>query len=480
MKKVNPLRIITILTLLFIVFTGQTVFTDDTCVFMVTADDVPPNIVILLDNGAEMEQIIWHADYDNSVDNTPIVGSEVDVVENGTATGNGFFNDNGYSIFETGNKYYLVEVPSNLVVADHSFRLMADGDGRDPIWTINSKTVTLPPEPSTVVVDEVIDNATNFRYSKNYLNWIFYSGNYADDGTNLPDKSRFYFAKKALMTVAKLAANQAQFSIYNFTSNSDGASNVQPLGMVVDTPLAALPENNTLDSNYVNNINNMGTVTYSPLAEGLATVGGYYGSPSSGVVGEYCQKNFAIVVSPGLSSEDQAPAAGSSPSSLLDYDEDNSIDGIVEGEIKEDATIYSIAVNQNGTTYLDDVANYLFTNDIVDYQPGFQNIRTYTIGFMGDQLGNLFLTNTSNNGNGNVNLYDTSHEEYGKFHYAAQNPHALSSVLLAAIKDILSATSSFTAPVVPVTRTTSGNRIYMAFFKPGESNFWEGNITKFG
>ena len=480
MKKVNPSRIITILIMFIFVFSSQTVFTDDTCVFMVTADDVPPNIVILLDNGAEMEQIIWHADYDNSVDNTPSVGSEVDVVENGTATGNGFFNDNGYSIFETGNKFYLVEVPSNLVVADHSFRLMADGDGRDPIWTINSKTVTLPPEPSTVVVDEVIDNATNFRYSKNYLNWIFYSGNYAGDGTNLPDKSRFYFAKKALMTVAKLAANQAQFSIYNFTSNSDGASNVQPLGMVVDTPLAALPENNTLDSNYVNNINNMGTVTYSPLAEGLASVGGYYGSPSSGVVGEYCQKNFAIVVSPGLSSEDQAPAAGSSPSSLSDYDEDNSIDGIVEGEIKEDATIYSIAVNQNGTTYLDDVADYLFTNDIVDYKPGFQNIRTYTIGFMGDHLGNLFLTNTSNNGNGNVNLYDTSHEEYGKFHYTAQNPHALSSVLLAAIKDILSATSSFTAPVVPVTRTTSGNRIYMAFFKPGESNFWEGNITKFG
>ena len=120
MKKVNPSRIISILTVIIFIFTGQTVFTDDTCVFMVTADDVPPNIVILLDNGAEMEQIIWHADYDNSVDNTPSVGSEVDVVENGTATGNGFFNDNGYSIFETGNKFYLVEVPSNLVVADHS------------------------------------------------------------------------------------------------------------------------------------------------------------------------------------------------------------------------------------------------------------------------------------------------------------------------------------------------------------------------
>jgi type IV pilus assembly protein PilY1 len=282
------------------------------------------------------------------------------------------------------------------------------------------------------------------------------------------------------MTVAKLAANQAQFGIYNFTSNADGASNVQPLGMVVDTPLAAQPENNTLDSNYVNNINNMGTVTFSPLAEGLAKVGGYYGSPSSGVVGEYCQKNFVIMVSPGVSSEDQAAASGSSPASLSDYDDDGAAPGIGEGNINEDATTYSIPINQNGSTYLDDVAHYLYSHDIVDYRPGFQNVMTYTIGFMGDHLGNLFLKNTSNNGNGNLNLYDTSDEEYGKYHYEAENPNALASALLAAIKDILSATSSFTAPVVPVTRTTSGNRIYMAFFKPQESNFWEGNVTKFG
>jgi type IV pilus assembly protein PilY1 len=98
---------------------------------------------------------------------------------------------------------------------------------------------------------------------------------------------------------------------------------------------------------------------------------------------------------------------------------------------------------------------------------------------MGDHLGNLFLKNTSNNGNGNFNLYDTSNEEYGKYHYETQNPDALASTLLAAVKEILSATSSFTAPVVPVTRTTSGNRVYMAFFKPLESNFWEGNVTKF-
>jgi type IV pilus assembly protein PilY1 len=452
---------------------GQRAQADDTCTFMTTANDIPPNIVILLDNGAAMEEIVWRSGYDNSVDYTPSSSPPVDVVQFGKATGTGFYKANGYGIIVTGGKYYLVEIPNNLNVADYQYKLMADGDGKTPIWTIHGRAITLPAVPSASAVDGVIDKAANFRYSKNYLNWLFY-GPYAGNGSDLPNKTRFYFAKKALMTIARMAANKANFSVYNFTSNSNGASNVQPLGLVVNTPLATDPANNTLQSNYINNINNMGTVTYSPLAEGLATVGGYYGSPSSGVVGYYCQKNFAIVVSPGVSSEDQATAAGSSPNSLSNYDSDT------EGTIRQDGTPYTIPVNQNGTTYLDDIAYYLFDNDIVDYRPGFQNVSTYTVGFMGDHLGNLFLINTSNNGNGNLNLYDTGDKEYAKYHFAAQTPDELSAALLAAVNDIISKTNSFTAPVVPVTRTTSGNRIYMAFFKPDKGNFWEGNVTKFG
>ena len=452
-------------------------YADDTCTFMTTANDIPPNIVILLDNGASMEEIVWRSGYNNSVDYTPSQTNKLDIVQNNT--GNGFYIDKGYSIKKSGNKYYLVEIPTSLVVADSIYSREADGNGSSPVWTINSKTITLPAVPSSSVDGAgVKDNATNFRYSKNYLNWLFYSGAYAGNGSDLPNQTRLYFAKKALMTIAKMAANQAKLSIYNFTANANGASNVQPLGLVVNTPLAANPEDNTLNSSYVNNINNMGTVTYSPLAEGLASIGGYYASPSSHVAEYYCQKNYALIVSPGLSSEDQSPAAGSSPSSFSNYDNDT------EESVKENSTgtyiTYTIPKNQNGTTYLDDVACYLFKNDIVGYQPGFQNVTTYTVGFMGDKVGNLFLINTSNNGNGNFNLYDTTDKDYGKYHYVAQNPDELASKLLEAVNAIIAHTNSFTAPVVPVTRTTSGNRIYMAFFKPDKDNFWEGNVTKFG
>lgn len=475
MKRLSDLCIISIFFLCCFTHMCNVAVADDTCIFTVTADDVPPNIALLLDNGAEMEQVHWHSSYDNSIDYTPNAAEKKDVVLM-PATGNGFFHDNGYGIVSHGGIFFLVQIKDDLTLDLYTNGLQATSGNT---WTIKVKTVSLPAKPSTVVVDGVIDNATNFRYSKNYLNWIFFSGAYAGDGSDLPNKSRFYYAKKAMMTLGKLASNKAQMWVFNFASNPEGASNVQPLKMVV-TALADDPQNNALDPAFINNINNMGTVTYSPLAEGLASVGGYYSLPKSDVIDEYCQKNFVIVISPGVSSEDLTGANQYMPETFSDYDGDNATGGIGEGNVTAGAYTYPIPTNLGGSTYLDDVAYYLYTHHVVTYNQGFQNISTYTIGYMGDQEGNLFLINTSNNGNGNVNLYDTADPKYGRYHFTAESPENLSSVLLAAVDDIISKTSTFTAPVVPVTRTTSGDRIYMAFFKPIGGNFWEGNVTKFG
>jgi type IV pilus assembly protein PilY1 len=46
--------------------------------------------------------------------------------------------------------------------------------------------------------------------------------------------------------------------------------------------------------------------------------------------------------------------------------------------------------------------------------------------------------------------------------------------------DILSETFTFMTPVVPAARTFSGDKIYLAFFKPSEGNFWQGNVAKYG
>ena len=455
-KKVG--KIINLLVLSIFLFFATNVYSDDTCIFSVTANDVPPYIVLLLDNGAEMEQIIWHNNYNSASDYT--------------AAGSVFSNPGGYALKKSGNKYYLYSIQDDLTLSSAGIV----SDDTTPTWTINGQTITLPAVPSTSVdANGVKDNATQFRYATNYLNWLFYSGSYTGDGSDLPSRTRFYYAKLAILKVAKMTANRAKFGIYNFTANSSGASRVQPLGLVVNEPLTADPDSNVLDPNFVNNVNNMGTVTYSPLAEGLASVGGYYASNSSNVVDEYCSKLFSLVISPGVSSMDNSVAASSSPTAFSDFDSDGEA-----ASLTVSGNTHTIPTNLNGTTYLDDVAAYHYTNDIVGYANGFQRVSTYTLGFMGDDASNAFLANASNNGNGNFNLYDSADPEYGNYHYTAEDPDSLADELLAAISDILENTTTFTAPVVPVTRTTSGDRIYMALFKPNAGNFWEGNLAKFG
>ncbi|MBL0717210.1 MAG: hypothetical protein JJV89_04090, partial [Desulfosarcina sp.] len=484
---------------IFFILAGKPVLSDDTCMFEVSADDVPPNIVFLLDNGAATEQIVWHPDYNDSYDFTPTMS-----VEEKNEGVNGFFNKYGYIIeHPSTNTYNIIPIGHDLLLPLPKSPIKTSETDK---WYISEvDDLYLPYDPPTKIGDSVVlpnpnadgprtitgeavvpDDATgnkNFIYSMNYLNWLFFSRDlpeepskytrYTGDGTDLPSVRRIYYAKKALLAVGRLAENRAKFGIYNFT-NDRGASQVLPLKMVVDEPLQEFPENNILNDNFENNIETMVTTTYSPLAEGLETIKDYFNLPSSHAVedGVYCQKNFVIVVSSGLSSQDQDISM-----TVPDYDKDG-LDGTQK--IKIDGVETDIPVNYNGSTYLDDVAYYLYNNDIVGYVDGTQNIFTYTVGFMGDDGTRKFLINTSNNGNGNLNLYDTTDPEYGKYHYEASNPDNLADELLAAINAILSKTSSFTAPVVPVTRTTSGNQIYLAFFKPGESNFWEGNVTKFG
>ena len=112
-SSIKAIKIILVL-FVFIILAGKPVLADDTCMFQVSADDVPPNIVLLLDNGAEMENIIWHSGYDNSIDYTPDVDTdgidndgdgfkdEADTTEEiqwvGGATSNGFLNSNGYTL----------------------------------------------------------------------------------------------------------------------------------------------------------------------------------------------------------------------------------------------------------------------------------------------------------------------------------------------------------------------------------------------
>jgi type IV pilus assembly protein PilY1 len=120
----------------------------------------------------------------------------------------------------------------------------------------------------------------------------------------------------------------------------------------------------------------------------------------------------------------------------------------------------------NGSDYLDDVAKYLYDGDLRSDLTNQQNIVTYTIGFTED---NDLLERTATLG-------------HGRYFYS-DNAQQLANAFQDIINEILEKSSSFVAPLVPVSRmerTSAGDKIYLALFQPNNDGMWSGNIKKFG
>lgn len=117
--------------------------------------------------------------------------------------------------------------------------------------------------------------------------------------------------------------------------------------------------------------------------------------------------------------------------------------------------------NENGwVNYLDDVAKYLFDNDMRSDIPGKQNVLTYTIAFyVADQT---LLEDTAANGGGQ--------------HFTANSISELSEALQTAIEDILLKVASGTAVSTIATASHSDDYLVRAKFFPGAS--WKGYLER--
>ena len=149
MAKSKYLFLYVVIALCSLIIMQNSASASDQCVFEVTADEMTPNIVLLINNGAEMQHPVYHGDFETNINYAPKVETESDVVPNGTA-GNGFFNENGYGIFLTGGRYYLVPVGADLEL-DTGVRLEETGDKGSHTWTINGQRITLPTEAWYIV-----------------------------------------------------------------------------------------------------------------------------------------------------------------------------------------------------------------------------------------------------------------------------------------------------------------------------------------
>ena len=232
----------------------------------------------------------------------------------------------------------------------------------------------------------------------------------------------------------------------------------------------------------------VGTITassWTPLAESLfegmryyqggqsafANTVGLSGSPLTytSPIEASCQKNYIVIITDGMSTQDGDNVLQTICTTAQGYaiNGDCDRDGFEPANDPAKGTYPSL-----GSDYLDDVAKYLYDNDMSSTYTGTQNVVTYTVGFGlgGANAGAVkLLQETAANGHGTA--------------FLSNNETELAGALQQILGGIFEVNTSFVAPVVPVSpenRTYSGSRVYLGFFKPMNGKMWSGNLKKFG
>jgi type IV pilus assembly protein PilY1 len=298
-----------------------------------------------------------------------------------------------------------------------------------------------------------VDSTGNYvtRYDYNYMNWLFYHSTQADRDEL---KAQFDDPNKRALLTRVLAAKQVihdlidehhpiRFGLMGFD------------GSVGGTIIRNIPSS---DAAVHAAIDNLWVGGSTPLAEALEDAWDFFADSSSLPVDAWCRENFVIIMTDGLPQQD-----ADNLSAYLKKDFDGDHGGTeANGWTGDEENLFA----GQGSGYLDDVAYYMEINDARPEEQGFQNVTTHTIGFT---VQNSLLEDTATNGAG---LYET-----------AFNVDELDEAFDAIVAGILAESTSYSAPVVPISqmeKTTAGNYIYLALFKPTENAFWKGNIKKLG
>ncbi len=157
-----------------------------------------------------------------------------------------------------------------------------------------------------------------------------------------------------------------------------------------------------------------------------------------------CQKNFIVLLTDGL------PTADNSANPEIEALNGGACAGAGDGRC------------------LEEIAHYMYDNDIRPTLPGIQNVTTYTIGFGPEVSGSTALQNTAAGAGG--------------VFYEASDTATLSTVLTNIVRTILDFNTSFTSPAVSVNafnRTQNLDELFVTVFRPSETYNWAGNIKKY-
>jgi len=320
---------------------------------------------------------------------------------------------------------------------------------------LNCAAVKTALEESGYVWGKIFDASGNYACG-GYWAKRLYTGNWInyDQSVGGTPRTRISVAKEVITTIIN-DTDDVRFGLMRFNYDQGGYI-VQECG--------------TDKTTLINSINSLPASGWTPLAETLAEAGLYFAGKESWYndIGTYntpmlyrCQKNYIILMTDGASTQDRDSKLSSGTyingDIIGDYDNDGNDPG---------------SYGSNGSDYLDDVAKYLYENDLnsslgtsgESFEK--QNVITYTIGFKTHQQ---LLQDTATNGGG---LYFTANSISG-----------LTAVFESIMMNIADVNAVYVSPVVPVSRmnrTFAGNSLYVGFFKPQTDGRWAGNIKKYG
>jgi type IV pilus assembly protein PilY1 len=398
----------------------------DTDLYTVTGQEVPPNVLIILDNSSSMLTEDQPPDYNPNLLNPAPVYS-------------GAYSNNAVYKKEGSDWVLFINDLNTMICTDAKDKLAVYGT-----WNGKMKS------------DMDCGGAkTLFLQTGNYMNYLAW--------TTTSNQPRLGLATGTIHSYVN-TTDGIRWGLMVFNANGQGGRVTAPIS-----------DDKNILFNALSDISASSVVDWTPLAESLyegmlSFKGGasYYNAATSysDPIQYYCQKNYVILITDGAPTQDVADDPTSPITNQIgdfpkigDYDKDGNDSGTYG-----DPLLF-------GSHYLDDVAKYMHVTDMSSTLKGRQNVTVYTIGFNPSRLAidSSLLQSTADNGGG----------KYFYVHNAQSFKMALQNI----IEEVMRDSSSFVAPTVPISqmvRTASENRMYLGMFKPTETTFWKGNIKKFG
>jgi type IV pilus assembly protein PilY1 len=322
-------------------------------------------------------------------------------------------------------------------------------------------------------------NRTYTFYSGNYLNWWFFPPS--------ANRSRLEIVQDAASDVIR-NLNDVNVGLMRYSNNADGGGDASAEGGMVTFPVSSVED---FRDDLITSIQQNTADGSTPLSETLYEAHQYFAGrdvffgvnsrlwpgsrfvpnpnpPPDDIELDGAFPSVANSREPGDQARYLTPMEQSCQRNFIVYltDGEPTQDNNADDEIQ---TLINGTCDGNGSgRCLDDLAGYMFNNDLRTNLTGNQNVTLYTIGFGEEVEGTTFLNEAATAGGGQ--------------NFFAGDTQTLTNVFTNIVNEILTESTTFVAPAVAVNafnRTETLSDLYISVFEPSERFHWPGNLKKY-